>query len=225
MKAIVSDKHRFIIIMINKNATRSLLDYFIRKPKYDYGAKTLVGVPRNKYLSYPTLAIVRNPYHRTVSCYINKVINPWSNVVESILKPHRLKPNISFEEFVEYLSSHPHGTDIKGDLHWRSQHKMFPGTAIPNLTIAKLEGIGGQGCPFQAFMRAMGCPDIPLRHLNYGVEKGRYEREKGYYKDMPKEHKGYDWKGYYKDQDTADKVWERYRKDFEGFDYERLIVE
>ena len=87
---------------------------------------------------YFKFAIVRNPWDRLTSAYLNKFVEPFSlqdsrsaakEVVKNIYRKNNLEPDykksVSFRQFLEYLSE---TEDKYLDGHWRSQH-LFLGEA------------------------------------------------------------------------------------------------
>lgn len=74
----------------------------------------------------PIFTIVRNPFDRAVSAYLDKVVSQkdlvvWKNFLTSMNK--EVDYNISFEEYLDILSEHPNLA--KADKHFRPQtHNM-----------------------------------------------------------------------------------------------------
>lgn len=94
-------------------------------------------------LNYFHFTFVRNPWDRILSCYNSK--NNSVKTIGSLWRINQyegLNSEMSFEEFVEWLSSNE-GQDSKSDRHWISQYRLLVGNIGCNLTdyIGKLENL------------------------------------------------------------------------------------
>lgn len=214
---VISDKYKFIWVGIPKVATRSFLTAFIEEAPYDFGALvTTESLPkllaRNpSYKSYFKFTFVRNPWSRLVSCYLDKILNPKQKTIDLLLSKYSdLSPNISFEEFVDYLFKGIFGPDKRADTHWLSQHMFFTdlmGNSLVNY-IGKYENLAND---FDAISKEIGLPTIKLPWLNTknGWDPGNKATEK---EDI------FYYRTYYTDT-TKNMVAKRYRKDIDLLNY------
>jgi hypothetical protein len=92
------------------------------------------------YLKFDFIYIVRNPYYRLVSGYINKVMDRKSNdnflpIIKNILK-NNYDLRVSFEEFIKFIiKQNPKSLD----LHFMPQHLFLKFQKGINHNIFKLE--------------------------------------------------------------------------------------
>jgi len=212
MQTIISDKHKFICVLIPKNATRTLRDYFFFS--YKYGAKIKNLKTLNKYKNYFTFTFVRNPYKRVLSLYLNKIINPHENIIKKQLKPFGLKPNMSFDELVDFLCFNKKGQD-GNDPHWTSQYAFIK----PEIDfVGKLENFDKD---FKTILNHIGLPYESPKHLNYTTKEGAHYTKDLKYINKPKKDKSPVLDDYYTDK-TYQLIYERYKKDFEMFGCEKM---
>ncbi len=114
-KIVISDKYKFVYFETNKVATRSMLNYFVRKPRMNYGAKRFIRKKVNS--EYFRFGFVRNPWERVVSCYSHKIVD--TVLGKPLILDPRLSHNMPFEEFVDYLLENK--KEKEADIHIRSQ--------------------------------------------------------------------------------------------------------
>ena len=89
---------------------------------------------------YELISVVRSPYARLVSAYVNKILGKnyhLSDLYKEIVKEAGGDDTqrISFEEFVNVLSK---GNNINRDAHWMPQTKLLAGF-VDKTTVIKLE--------------------------------------------------------------------------------------
>jgi chondroitin 4-sulfotransferase 11 len=122
VKLIDHDK-KCIFFCIRKNASSSLINFF----RQEYGADQEPNMRlkgKNAYEKYPNylkIAIVRNPWNRIASCYVDKILNK-ARFPESVFVANddpRFHYNMSFDEFVNVICDIP---DADADHHFKSQY-------------------------------------------------------------------------------------------------------
>ena len=114
---------------------------------YNHNREEAMQILKNE--SYFKFVIVRNPWDRLTSAYLNKFItpidlkkstSPGKEVVEKLYREKGLKPNwdkaITFNQFVEYLMNNK-DEDIDG--HWRPQFLYLNGNKFD--FIARVENL------------------------------------------------------------------------------------
>jgi hypothetical protein len=172
----------------------------IHKRNYPYVKKRQI---LNKYQDYFRFCIVRNPWDRVLSCYINK-INPDKNyndkwfkngVALSLVNFKVFKGGMSFEDFIYALKDIP---DNKADNHFRSQH-MFIVDKNGNLLVNYIGRFEDITTAFEHICQKMGLSDIVFPHLL----KSDHEKYRSYYNDR-----------------LIDIVSERYSTDIDMFGYD-----
>lgn len=95
-------------------------------PRYDYKIYTLLNDSNiESYKNHKKIIVMRNPYHRIVSCFINKfLVHPISGILNNnklesfakdLLGNHA---NLTFNEFLHLLK-----TEHTKDTHWNLQHR------------------------------------------------------------------------------------------------------
>jgi hypothetical protein len=75
------------------------------------------------HLTYFTFSVVRNPYTRIASCYLEKMKRDSSERKKVATSINRAGPDIAIEDFVDYLSC-PDG--LYADAHWMPQTDLIP---------------------------------------------------------------------------------------------------
>ncbi len=95
--------------------------------------------PQKKYFKF---IILRNPFHRLVSAYLDKIVKPdpsdlefyvvdlIKSIHQNLGRPYDPQQSISFRQFVEFLAKKE---DIELNEHWRPQH-TFPGIELSQFT-------------------------------------------------------------------------------------------
>lgn len=155
----------------------------------------------NKYKDYFKFAVVRNPFSRLVSVYLNKVVDfenktdyRLSPVIECLKRMGKYKKGISFADFVKAVVDIP-DEEIEG--HLCSQYFYLineKGDLIVDF-VARFENLDHD---LLFIKEKMNFPGLDLPHL------------------MKTKHK--DWRDYY-NEDLRRLVEERYKKDLDIFSY------
>jgi len=153
---VVSDKYRFVYFETYKVATRSMLDYFVRKPQMAYGAKRYRRKNKKVNLKYFKFGFVRNPWDRVASCYVHKICDPKAKKL-LMGDGDKLWYNMSFEEFVDYICKHDNESRI--DAHLRSQHTFVDTCDY----VGRFETLDKD---FAHVIKTLGLPLYPLKKLN-----------------------------------------------------------
>lgn len=139
-------------------------------------------------------AFVRNPFSRIVSCYTDRVlrVDCFRYFGDGRLAASHIT---DFREFVKKIAVIP---DDISDIHFCSQSYLLStrdGSPIPNCYIGHFETLVED---FEPLRQKYGFAE--LEHVNKSSKSGT------------------DWRDYY-DQETAELVYNRYRKDFESYGY------
>lgn len=140
-------------------------------------------------------SFVRNPFHRILSCYFDKIRKETSYKGFSRYK-NQFSREMSFEKFVETIAGIP---DSAADQHFRSQHKFLTDenwNLIPHF-IGKLEHIEED---FKKVVEKINSENLEIKHINKSkTKKNNFEN---YF--TPQVHK---------------MIQERYATDFQLFNY------
>ena len=128
------------------------------------------SVLQNKLNTYTKLLIVRDPYERLLSAYIDKLEHGknhkyWGRYVRHIIRNDKKKygasanSELTFSAFVNYVNglTKPHINE-----HWRPYHQLCFPCAIKYDVIAKYETLTDDS---ERFLRLIGAPDDLLYHL------------------------------------------------------------
>jgi len=128
---IISNRYSFILLLVPKAASFTLLRHLYFYPTHDWNT-SLIECPysnltaQNNHKNYYKIAFVRNPWHRVVSCYKDKIQNPtFTENLRILCKYKGIRENMPFDTFVEWLALSREGSDLYADRHWLSQHKFF----------------------------------------------------------------------------------------------------
>ena len=214
---IFSRKLGFMCAAIPLCGSRTLKNFFLTNPNFDFEAKlsreTVPSALRLKNGADKTLlfSVVRNPWSRVVSCYEKKVRGAFISRTYRGYKGAALiagydglSPSMSFDEFVEWLCDE-RGQDDVANRHWMSQHKFL---SLPDLGheyagIFKLETLEPD---LNEFLSRLGVQHQVLKKTNSSATtaSGRlYATDKEYY--TPR---------------TLNAVGDRYAGDIELFGYD-----
>jgi len=198
---ILCRNHKFVCHLIPKVATRSLLQYFVRNPRQEYGAVHTSRAWLTR--SYFHFAFMRNPHARLVSAYLNKVVNNYRKDVGKMLRPYGMYPDMAFDEFVKVICNQ---TDKRANEHWKSQHTFLGRMDF----VGTMESINDD---FDAICRTIGIKNYGLKRFNYTTNKG------GWHYNYTENRDFVDFLGYY-NKELYELVEKRYGKDIEL--YERI---
>lgn len=212
---IISDKYKFIWVGIPKSAMTSIIYVLHENPLVDLGTRVIsddlnVILKKNKiYNNYFKFAFVRNPWSRVVSCYINKVQRGSIKDRFYLANHVGLRHDISFEDFVYFITKKRGRFDFFSDRHWISQHKFITSRSGRLLVdfVGKLENIDSD---FDFVCDKLGIKSIELPKYNTRNDWSKFNNAE------------YETDEYYKKfytKETQELVFERYKKDIEMFGY------
>lgn len=204
--AMLMDKYKSAYIPIPKAASSSLRHFFFesiygRKPTYDTDSlieafPTVPLASLNKiYPRYFKFTFVRNPYDRVLSCYLNRVKK---SLIPGFHKFRIFRNDMSFNEFVKAICKI---SDKESDRHFVSQSYVLTdkkGSLIPDF-IGKFENLE------EDFRKI--CNKIGINNPEKLLHKNKSERNNNYIE--------------YYDEETKRMVYERYKKDFDIFAYNK----
>ena len=197
---------KFIITLIPKVGTRTLLHTFVRKPKHDFGAVLTGAVSHLNTNERYKVVFIRNPFDRMLSCYINKVKFASPTIERFFWKLYGLHGNMTFADFLHHLGT------CGVDEHWRPQVDYV--NNIKHDHIGILENMEDD---LKLIMDKLGLPcsfDVP--HLNYsdGIRVTYEDRYLDKRKEKVSEIKADE---YYTDE-VREIVRKRYAKDFKLYE-------
>ena len=187
------------ICVINKCACTSVREGLAKAHCYTnldkFNREYIVKFPENPDI--PKLVLVRNPYARLVSCWADKIMsnNEYGTRYNMPQRCRKLRMDMSFPDFVTKVV----GIKEKdSDKHFRSQHKHISKLEIDwdDLMIYRLE----EELPYFIETARAHIPNFEMGHVNKSSHKP--------------------WQEYYNSRLTG-LVYERYKRDFELFGYER----
>lgn len=159
-----------------------------------------------KYKNYFKFAFVRNPWHRTLSCYLNKIKSeknynktPYTNgVFNGFIKFNKFWAGMSFREFVEAIAEI---NDEQANNHFKSQYKFLEdakGNWLPDF-VGKIENME-KDFSFVCSKLNINKEKFILPHLMQTKNAKKYD---SYFTDYEKK-----------------LIAKRYKKDIELFKYE-----
>ena len=169
---ILSHSYRFLWICNPKVASRSIIDALLSA---DSGAELIVGrtldeifASRPEVRGYYRFAFIRDPRHRTFSCYADKLATLARNGGPEafrffVWRFYGVHPDMTFAEFCQWLNS-PYGSDRFADRHWLSQHRQIrlPDGRLPDF-VGRYEQLDAD---WKKVTARLGLPARPLPHLN-----------------------------------------------------------
>ena len=148
-------------------------------------------------------SVVRNPYARVLSAYLNKILNdkPEKENIKQLIDRRGVNDQlISFEEFVDAICKED---PYKMEQHWRPQSHQLMYPEIQYTYIGKLEDINSSFNIIDKHLKGHF-----LKHLS-NVSYGHTNA-----KDKLIE---------YYNNDTLEKVHDKYKEDFQNFEYKEYI--
>jgi len=160
--------------------------------------RLLKGIKKDHYSGYFKFAFVRNPWDRLLSCYLQKLAPGGQGLNRYDFGGVELQYGMPFAEFVEAVYQIP---DEEADRHFRSQHITVcgPDDMILADFVGRFENLEAD---FAHVVRKIGASHLELPHLLPSPSRGARS-----YRD-------------YYDDETAERVGERFRKDVEIFGYQ-----
>tara|TARA_B100001057_G_C22514093_1_gene819141 strand:- start:84 stop:725 length:642 start_codon:yes stop_codon:yes gene_type:complete len=195
-----SKQNNYVWFQIAKNASRTLINCLNDNTELDLGFPLHLNKDdgyhepyKSEYDDYFKFTIVRNPWDRFLSFYLNKVgrkSSPWNQ------KGSKSFYGCTFEESVIELKT----TDLEDkdcDIHYRSQTEMFP---LDNIDyIGRFENLQED---FNFICDKIKIPHQQLPHKNKTKDWLKHKHYTEYY-----------------DEETKQIVAEKYAKDIETFGY------
>lgn len=205
MQYIVAPK--FIISLIPKVGTRSLLSTFVRSPSKNYRALWKSDLSEVNTNARFKIVFVREPYSRLLSCYINKVKFAAPVIKEHFWKLYGLR-DMTFEEFVCHIQECPR------DEHWRPQIDFV--NKMNHDFIGTLDNMESD---INDIMKRLEIPyTLDMPHLNYSDDKRvTYDKQKQYLDKKQEKVNEVGLDKYYTNE-LRKVVREMYQKDFELYD-------
>ena len=231
-KYIISHKHKFIYCSVPKAGSSSVKDSILKLHLVENrgGVSThkifkeedmLIKMGdfrirrlKREYGDYFMFAVVRNPFSRLVSCYLNKILTLCEY---TYMYNGEISSYASFPEFIEFISGKP---EKLMDPHHKPQYRFIcnkAGDIIPDF-VGRLESFERD---YGIIYKKIGIKKPPnMPHKAPGkrteevIEEKRSLLEKihGRYIDIS------DYKSFYSDE-TREVVSEIYKKDIEIFNY------
>jgi hypothetical protein len=246
-RCIRNDEHKFVSILIPKNATTSMVVLHKKlNPKRFEGIKPGRNLQRwreimfHKYSlhnqsssmldnDYYRFVFVRNPFSRLVSAYVNKLMNQKpEHIIPPLLKilgRHYTKINfkrrLTFRELVKYV--YPLVMKGRFDVHFDRQTLWTP----PNM---KVDFIGRIENFKEDFAKIVGHLNLPIdindeefyqNISTYSTHKGKCCADWGLKKYN---HNGYPPYKYFYDEELRKMAIDMYKKDFDRFGYSDEIA-
>lgn len=157
----------------------------------------LRGIQKGHFEGYFKFAFVRNPWDRLLSCYLQKIAPGGQGLNRYDYGVVQLRYGMPFAEFVEAVHQIP---DEEANPHFRSQHVAVcgPDDVVMADFVGRFERLEED---FIHVARIIGAPHLKLPHLLPSPSRGARP-----YRD-------------FYDDETAERVGERFRKDAEIFEY------
>ena len=193
-----------IYLAVPKSGCSTITAMFINKvyspseeKRYPHDDQYFTNLSRGEYRRHKdtyTFTFVRNPITRLASFYGNKIVDERVNDVYRRLYPGIFSPDMSFGDFVRAACAIP---DHKTEGHLRSQYLIvYPGGIDQIDYIGKVERFNEDIAPL---VERFGLDQVVAQNVK---ADRRASVEELYTKEL------------------ATMVFERYRKDFECFDYQ-----
>lgn len=197
----------FMITLIPKVGTRTLLHTLVRNPSYEFKAVQTGNISDVNTNARLKIIFIRDPYSRLLSCYINK-IKFAAPVIKNNFWPLYQLRDMSFEDFVYHIQECPR------DEHWRPQVDYVK--SLNHDVIGTLENMQQV---MNGVMKRLEIPhtfDMP--HLNYSDDKKvTYSKRKQYLDKRKEEVNEVKMDKYYTDE-LREIVRKMYRRDFDMYE-------
>lgn len=210
-------------ILQNDEVLRAFVEFYRR----EYSRRVLGRLDGPEWLR---VAVVRNPYDRLVSAFVDKFCAddrslPWVQRVIAVAQKHGAEPGVlTFADFVDYLLR---VDDDRCNAHWRRQTYILDRFAIDRFL--KAETLRADLAELE---RHLGMPAtqgaLPRRQANhYAAGRDGEPRFCGDWTNLRlirfrEETGAFPPKTSFFDRDLREKVGQVYRRDFERLPYERL---
>lgn len=197
----ISHRYRFVYFEVPKTGTRSLLNLLTEHAAITQMKKRLEFL---EYPDYPRFAVVRNPWDRILSCYLNKIKKDQNFESEDfkngvMRKFHRFNvfyAGMPFDEFVHAVGQIP---DEIADGHFASQYRRL--VMDGEIVIDHLARFENFREATSSFLRGVGLDVVTqVPHLNKSERWNAYTE-------------------YYNDE-TIQIVEERFKEDIRLFGYQ-----
>jgi chondroitin 4-sulfotransferase 11 len=225
---VVSQEHRFVYFIVPKVACTSIktaltplfdldaseealiredsrvdgipreVHRFFRARHHSINKRRLLrGLQRGHYDGYFKFAFVRNPWDRLLSCYLQKIAPGGQGLGRYDYGSIQLRYGMPFPEFVEAVHQI---SDEEADRHFRSQHTTVcgPDDKIMADFVGRFENLEED---FAHVVGKIGASHLELPHLLPSKARGARS-----YRD-------------FYDDETAERIGERFRKDAEIFGF------
>ena len=237
----ISHKRKTIVTHIAKNGCESLRylllkDENIFKEEMDIWNKMTQNIIHNPHhvryfitqKNYKLITIVRDPYRRLVSGYVDKILgNNYNylqfckNIMQFYRRDFNDKRRVTFEEFVNYVVAHKNYHAM--DEHFKPQSYCYH-LNMPKNTIMKLEDIK----PIKEFFDEQGFTqnfinynkEIISRHYKTQIDNNEkvHNKTADYFNKFDKTIPKYE---YFLTEELKEKIYNFYKKDFVLYKYNK----
>ena len=193
---ITQSEQRYVYFRTAKCGTSSILNILRKNTKISVDEHNIeFDEIWNDYFKF---TIVRNPWSRLLSCWLNKIVLEGKGVpglegcryYRKLLSLHQSKYH-TFADFIRCLNN---DNNLYADKHWSPLQSLIKMDSVD--FIGKLENLQAD---FNIICDKIGIPQQQLPHKN----KTKHKHYTEYY-----------------DDETKQIVWKRYSKDIEYFGYE-----
>lgn len=211
----ISFSHRFIYVSVPKVASQSMLrqlalcgadgEYCVTNAPLSLAYQ---AVPDLR--TYHKFSVVRHPFSRAVSFYIDKVLNI-NDSKKRLLDKYDAGWIRSFDDFVQFLSSRA-GGDSRADPHWGSQFGILSG-GTEELEIDAYLTLENLETELPRFFRSVGMQE-PKTLVRKNIRERHVEMATGQSERVSDE-------SFWSSEAEA-MIFARYQKDYEVFGYSEL---
>ena len=208
----IVDEHKTIFVHIPKNAGTSIKKLLVgnedfKSLKRPWKHETIANIKKSNpevYNSYKKIAVIRNPYDRMVSMYAFLKRYRSSN---DLLNTYQYNSKTNSYEIIETAKA-----PIDGFRYWWKDKNADPQKIHGDLEIAK-----------RLFNSQSDWIDDTVHIIKYESLDNDLSDFLNKEIELPIENDSYtfEYTKYY-NQETADIIYDRYKEDFEKFDYKKL---